>query len=50
MAPGGSQGLESLFRTFEIRLADNKDIPDLNQPVEHLIEAINKLGENNKSE
>jgi quercetin dioxygenase-like cupin family protein len=50
ITPGGSQGLESLFRTFGVRVTDNDVIPDLNKPVEHLIETINNLRENNKTE
>jgi len=50
MTPGGSKGLESLFRTFGVRVLDNDILPDLNKPVEHLIETINILRENNKTE
>ncbi len=43
MTPGGAQGLESLFRNFGVKLSDNDIVPDLNRPVEHLVEVINRL-------
>lgn len=45
MTPGGAQGLESLFRTFGAKINDTDVIPDLNRPVEHLVERINSLRE-----
>ncbi|MDF9796416.1 quercetin dioxygenase-like cupin family protein [Catalinimonas alkaloidigena] len=45
IVPGGAEGLESLFRTFGVTLTDKDVIPDLNQPVEHFTETINKLRE-----
>jgi quercetin dioxygenase-like cupin family protein len=48
MTPGGSQGLESLFRTFGVKLTAKDTIPDLNEPVEHLINSLNQLRENRK--
>lgn len=44
--PGGANGLESLFRTMGIKLEDTDEIPDLNKPVQHLLDAIKKMKEN----
>ena len=43
MTPGGAQGLESLFRNFGVKLSNDDIIPDLNKPVEHLIQEITRL-------
>lgn len=43
MTPGGANGLESLFRTMGVSLDENDKVPDLNQPVEHLLEEIKGL-------
>jgi len=43
MTPGGAQGLESLFRNFGVQISDSSLVPDLDKPVGHLLEAINKL-------
>lgn len=43
MTPGGAKGLENLFRTFGVKLSEEDFIPDLNQPVEHLLETIHDL-------
>lgn len=43
--PGGANGLESLFRTMGIKIEDTDEIPDLNKPVEHLVDAIAKMRE-----
>lgn len=50
MTPGGAQGLESLFRTFGVKLTNKDVVPDLNKPVKYLIEAINGLRENKKTD
>ncbi|WP_209405237.1 cupin domain-containing protein [Pseudozobellia sp. WGM2] len=46
ITPGGSNGLESLFKTLGVRLKDNADIPDLNKPIENWIRAVDTLREN----
>lgn len=43
MIPGGANGLESLFRTMGIPLKDTDEVPDLNKPVNHLLEAMAKM-------
>lgn len=43
MTPGGDEGLESLFRNFGVKVADDYIIPDLNKTIEHLIQEIDKL-------
>lgn len=48
MTPGGAQGLESLFRTFGVPLAPEDTIPDLNQPVAHLLNSLHELREKRK--
>jgi len=36
LAPGSHNGLESFFRTMSIPITDVNEVPDLNQPVEHV--------------
>lgn len=48
ITPGGATGLESLFRTMGVSLSEDDKVPDLNQPVEHLLEEIKRLRENKK--
>ena len=43
MTPGGAAGLESLFRNFGVKVSNDDIIPDLNRPVEHLIQEIDRL-------
>ena len=43
MVPGGSKGLESPFRNLGVQIADRSLVPDLDKPVENLIETINIL-------
>ncbi|CAN5168767.1 hypothetical protein BH23BAC2_BH23BAC2_15660 [soil metagenome] len=43
--PGGPNGFESLFRTMGIKLNDTDEIPDLNKPVEHLLNAMARMKE-----
>ena len=43
MTPGGAQGLESLFRSFGVTLSAADPIPDLDEPVEKLLEALDQL-------
>jgi quercetin dioxygenase-like cupin family protein len=45
MFPGGENGLESLFRRMGIKLDDTDEIPDLNNPVESLLDTMNKMRE-----
>lgn len=42
MTPGGAQGFESLFRTSGVPLTAQDTIPDLNQPLERLINSLNE--------
>ena len=45
MYPGGANGLESLFRTMGTKLEEADEIPGLNYPVEHLLDALEKIRE-----
>ncbi len=40
LAPGSQNGLESFFRAMSIPISDLSEVPDLNQPVEHVQEVI----------
>lgn len=43
MMPGGTKGLESLFRQFGVVIKSDEQIPDLNQPISHTVEILAKL-------
>jgi quercetin dioxygenase-like cupin family protein len=49
MSPGGANGLESLFRIMGVTLTDKDQIPDLNKPVEHLLDTISQLRKGRES-
>lgn len=40
LAPGGDGGLETFFRQVGVPLTEGDEVPDLNQPVEHLHQEI----------
>ena len=40
LAPGSDDGLESFFRSMSIPINNPEEVPDLNQPVEHVQEII----------
>ncbi|SIO16416.1 Cupin domain-containing protein [Singulisphaera sp. GP187] len=50
MMPGGSDGLESFFRQVGVPVVWDKDVPDLNQPVEHLQAVIAERKGGNRPE